>query len=221
MALKRRAEDAPEDAAEAVPVDSRRARELSARRQAILDAAELVFGKKGYHDASMAEIAKIAEFGVGYLYRLFEDKGDLFLAVLERKFDALTETTQATLSLEGSARARLHAATRVHLAFFESNRAFFKLFFEQGQNSPPDLQAAHKSRIIPKFLVLRAQIRSVMSEGIASGELKELNPENLTSAFFGILQGFMSHWLYNNQSSSLTAQADVAAAIFFDGAARK
>lgn len=91
MTARRRVQAA---AATDTPMSARRAKELRERRHIILDAAEGIFAKKGYHDASMAEIARVAEFGVGYLYRHFKDKGDLYLAVVERKVDALLGATR-------------------------------------------------------------------------------------------------------------------------------
>ncbi|HEV2173872.1 MAG TPA: helix-turn-helix domain-containing protein [Nitrospira sp.] len=54
-------------------------KELS--RQDILDAAEHVFGLKGYHEASLQEIAERAEFSTSALYRFFDNKEALFLSI--------------------------------------------------------------------------------------------------------------------------------------------
>ena len=60
-------------------------KELS--RQDILDAAEHVFGQKGYHEASLQEIAERAEFSTSALYRFFDNKEALFIGVLARRGD--------------------------------------------------------------------------------------------------------------------------------------
>lgn len=44
------------------------------RRQQILDAAERCFRAKGFHQASMQDIAREAEVSMGLLYRYFENK---------------------------------------------------------------------------------------------------------------------------------------------------
>ena len=44
------------------------------RRADFLNAAMRVFGEKGYHDASMAEIADAAKLGTGTIYLYFESK---------------------------------------------------------------------------------------------------------------------------------------------------
>jgi AcrR family transcriptional regulator len=53
-------------------------------RDALLDAAALVFARRGFHGASLEEIAETAGFTRGAIYKNFTDKEDLLLAVWER-----------------------------------------------------------------------------------------------------------------------------------------
>jgi AcrR family transcriptional regulator len=54
------------------------------RRDQVLDAAVAEFGERGYHAASTASIAKRAGISQPYIYALFADKKELFLAVHDR-----------------------------------------------------------------------------------------------------------------------------------------
>lgn len=56
-----------------------------ATRHAVLDAAERLFIERGYRGASLDEIAEAAGFSKGAVYSNFESKGDLFLALLDRR----------------------------------------------------------------------------------------------------------------------------------------
>jgi AcrR family transcriptional regulator len=200
------------------PEDTRRSKEMRARREAILDVAEMMFAKKGYHETSMAEIAKAAEFGVGYLYRHFADKGDLYLAVVERKIDALISAHKAALSSGGSVKERLSTLIRVQMNFFETNRAFFQLAVEQG---PHELQKEHKSRILPKFLTSRQEVALVIQEGIDNKELKALDPQHLTSVFFGMMHGCIGYWVHTDPTASLSSAAEAAIQVFFSGVSER
>lgn len=55
-----------------------------ARRQQVLDAAAECFRRRGFHAASMAEIAKTAGMSPGHIYNLFENKDDIIAAIVER-----------------------------------------------------------------------------------------------------------------------------------------
>ena len=54
---------------------SRQERALSWRRDQVLECAERVFSEKGFHEATMQEIAEEAEYATGTLYTLFENTG--------------------------------------------------------------------------------------------------------------------------------------------------
>jgi AcrR family transcriptional regulator len=53
-------------------------------RARLLDAAAYVFGEKGFAAASLDEIAQRAGYSRGAVYSNFQDKDDLFLALLEQ-----------------------------------------------------------------------------------------------------------------------------------------
>lgn len=54
-------------------------------RQSIIGAAHTVFVEKGYHAASMRQIAKIAGIALGGIYNHFESKEDIFAAVVHSR----------------------------------------------------------------------------------------------------------------------------------------
>ena len=54
-------------------------------RAAVIDAAMVVFARRGFAGASMEEIAAEAGFTRGAVYSNFDDKADLFLAVIEER----------------------------------------------------------------------------------------------------------------------------------------
>jgi AcrR family transcriptional regulator len=66
-----------------------RRRELT--RSTLIDAAADVFAKRGFHAASLEEIAETAGFTRGAIYKNFENKEELFYAVIERRIDAQLE----------------------------------------------------------------------------------------------------------------------------------
>ncbi len=51
----------------------------------LIEAAETVFIRKGFEDASVEEIAETAGYSRGAFYSNFEDKDQLFLAVIDRR----------------------------------------------------------------------------------------------------------------------------------------
>jgi AcrR family transcriptional regulator len=75
------------------------ARGASPRTRQILDAARVCFGRHGFHGASMARIAAEASISVGHIYRYFESKEAVVVAIAE---EDLAEAAAAMGALEGA-----------------------------------------------------------------------------------------------------------------------
>ena len=64
-----------------------RAERTERNRTALLAAARRVFLKRGYHGASVEQIAEEAGFSTGVVYSQFQSKADLFLTLLESRIE--------------------------------------------------------------------------------------------------------------------------------------
>jgi len=95
-----------------------RRRELT--RSTLIDAAADVFAKRGFHAASLEEIAESAGFTRGAIYKNFENKEELFFATIERRIDAQLTRFRDVLHEDSAAAtdpARLAAIWEDVLAF--------------------------------------------------------------------------------------------------------
>src|SRR3546814_20278573 len=63
---------------------SRNYAEGESPRERIVNAARRLFGSKGFYATTTAELAEEASVIVGQIYRLFTDKDDVILAIVER-----------------------------------------------------------------------------------------------------------------------------------------
>ena len=72
--------------------DSNKAQERAElQRGRILDAAQKCFIEHGFHAASMASIADTAGMSAGLIYRYFENKSAIILAIVDRQLQLLRE----------------------------------------------------------------------------------------------------------------------------------
>jgi AcrR family transcriptional regulator len=74
-----------------------RAEKREANRGRILRAARAVFGARGFHGATIEEIADEAGLSNGAIYYNFDSKGDLFLALLEERVEERLAHMRRTL----------------------------------------------------------------------------------------------------------------------------
>ena len=79
-------------------------------RQKVLDAARQLFAERGYEPATIRDIAKGAGMSTGAVFANFQDKAELFEAVLAEHMERLTEVVRAAAAGTGSTRERLISA---------------------------------------------------------------------------------------------------------------
>ena len=85
---------------------------------AILRGAAAVFCERGYHQASIREIARATGVSLAGLYYYFSSKEELLYLIQRCAFDILLRTARAALEPLPDPEARLRAFVRLHLQFF-------------------------------------------------------------------------------------------------------
>ena len=101
------------------------------RRSELLIAARAVFGKKGFHDASIEEIAEMAEVAKGTVYLYYKSKKDIYLEALRFGLELLIKQLEARADLPGSCLDTLRALAETKIVFFEENGDFFRIYYSE------------------------------------------------------------------------------------------
>jgi AcrR family transcriptional regulator len=102
-------------------------------RDTLLDAAAQVFSRRGFHGASLDEIAETAGFTRGAIYKHFTDKEDLLLAVWDRFNDRSLQAFGQLLDDQGSRAfddVHIGAVATIWREFFTQDRDFLILELE-------------------------------------------------------------------------------------------
>jgi AcrR family transcriptional regulator len=77
------------------PTPRSRAAQQERTRTALIDAAQAVFAREGFHAASLDAIAATAGFTKGAVYSNFANKAELYLAVLDRTIDGVVASERS------------------------------------------------------------------------------------------------------------------------------
>ena len=102
------------------------------RRDALIDAAVLEFAHGGLHGTPVARVARRVGVAQPYVFSLFANKRELFLAAVERAFELTAETfTRAAGELDSTAAEPdadvLHAMGNAYVEMLSSNRAYLMI----------------------------------------------------------------------------------------------
>jgi AcrR family transcriptional regulator len=143
-------------------------------RQRLLEAAEAVFARHGFHGASVEEIAREAGATTGAVYSNFAGKEDLFLALFEAstasQVGEYSEIFSAGTTLEEQARG---GADR-WMQILRERPAYFPLFIEFWAYAVREPRV--RERFAQRFAAFRATMSRLVLEGAQQHSLP-LTPE--------------------------------------------
>ncbi len=160
----------------------------TATRERVLEAAAEVFARRGFHGASVEEVAETAGFSKGAVYSNFESKEDLFLALLDQRLDAQMEAFAAAFETEHTPKARLDALSRLRTPTLDSGPDWCLLATEFW------LYAARDPKVGPRLAAHRRLARERVARLIEththeSGGAPAGRPEDLASLLIAIGDG--------------------------------
>ncbi len=174
------------------------------KRQRILEAAVRTFGRRGYHEAKIAEIAGAARVAEGTVYLYFRNKQHLFETVFDEKMDELLARGRAIAGSQQPASERLTRLVDLHLSFFAADRDLASMFQIELRRSERMLQRVIRSKLVDYFRLLG----HVVKEGIATGELRpRLSPRLAVRVLFGAADEIVSEWLFSGGDPALLVSA--------------
>lgn len=182
---------------------SRKERERLLRRSEIISAAREVFALRGFAEATLDEIAERAEFGKGTLYNYFENKEELFEAVIVNSYEAITESAAEVLARETTLYAKFMAVADTLLTQLLRDAGVFMLIMREF-NKP----VAH-SKIVEHYPKLVALLNVPLQEAVTAGEVKECNTEEVAAVFISSIFSVFKYRLFRNFLCNNGADADI------------
>ncbi len=199
---------------------SRKERDRQLRRSDIFKAAEHVFALKGYHKATIRDIAKEAQYGTGTVYLHFKNKDTLYFALLEEKLKCLLALIKEKVGQVKDAKKKLEIFIQESLVFFEKNQDFFQIFVSEGSESYIETRFL-KSSI---GLQLQEYTESLLKEAQGQGVVNSnFDPEQISNVLESILKTITLKWLQKKKrkEESLVGLSDTILRLFLYGAASK
>ena len=166
------------------------------RRVLIEQAATELFAERGYHRASMEEIAERAGISVPVLYDHYESKQKLHRSLLERRFADLRRVWGEHLPVDEPTEKRISRAFDAWFAYFEENPHAARLLFRDTAGDPEvdaiRREVADESKAL--LFPLMAEVPGVEKvAGGDGGEAVEMAWEVLTSAMQSLAVWWSDH----------------------------
>jgi AcrR family transcriptional regulator len=161
---------------------SQQAKRALGTREKIMKAATVSFAAKGFEGTSTRDVARKAKVNEITIFRLFKNKQDLYLQILDRKMGlGVPEWLDKVLRSPADPEITVPAlAERLEKVF---DTAFLRLFFYTALEKPELLRKRYGSSLGSLYKVLGRHIR----EQTQSESLREIDPMLMGRALVGMI----------------------------------
>ena len=172
---------------------ARREAKKAQSRGRILDAAREIFFRDGFMEANLDEVARGAGVAKGTLYRYFENKAELYVAVLAMN----GELFEGKLRESGSDRAvtapdRIRRIARFYLEHWTQNHEYFQIFWAV-ENQP--VIGELPSGVITEVTRLWESCLRILSEVVQAGVEEKVfgpcDPDEIAQILWTLANGLI------------------------------
>ena len=180
----------------------------------ILEAAIKVFARQGFHQSTVAQIAKEAGVADGTIYLYFKNKDDILVQFFNYKTKQVFDSFRAEVARTESSLDKLRYLIRRHLEEFQRNREMAVVYqVETHQNSrlaEPQIREMSK--------MYRDIISEIVEQGQQEGAIRKDLYVGLVKRFIiGAVDEVINTWLHSKGDYDLVSMAEPLVELFIKG----
>lgn len=157
----------------------------------IIRAATKVFAKKGFFNARISDIAKVAKVADGTIYLYFNNKFDILLSVFEEEIGNLIDQVKKLLAEEDDPRKMLEIFARKHLTVMKKNKNLAEVIQIELRQSAKLIKDYRNNKFSEYINIISTIIKLGQEQSIYRASIK---PGIAKRAFFGALDEISRIW---------------------------
>jgi len=146
------------------------------KRQQILDAAYIVFSRKGYHRATVDEIIALADTGKGTVYNYFINKEQLFYTLIKEHGAPFEATLEGIVASSELPLQKIETIIRAFLEFYRDNADLWRVVMYEvrglGVEGYTDFTLEQRDKYQAWFVMTTGMIEKVLIEGMEQGVIR-------------------------------------------------
>jgi len=160
-----------------------------ARRQQILDVALKMFAEKGFHQTSLAEIARKLKISKGVISYHFDGKSDLGQEVIRHIIRKVSKAAQDRVAAKSTGKDKLLEFVLACIDYIDENRSDYLTYMDTmgcfGTMKEKREMIAWVNRNTRRVIV------GLIEEGQADGSIGRINKRNSADVLQSIMDGLM------------------------------
>ena len=186
----------------------------SAKRTAILRAAESIFARKGFHAATISDIAKKAKVSEGTIYEYFSSKEELLFSIPAKTIQQYQDKNREILEYIQGAANKLRFLIHRHLGLYADNPEYANvvMLILKGNRNFLKTKA---------YQIVQSSSRNtlqVIEEGIQNGEFRaDIQPHLVRAMIWGTIEHLVTRKSLLGKPKDLLSLADEIVTTIFQG----
>jgi TetR/AcrR family fatty acid metabolism transcriptional regulator len=184
------------------------------KRASILDAAVVEIARQGYHQTTVAMIARRAGVADGTIYLYFRNKEEILFSVFDRAMDRFIAEGKHGLESAGSALQRLRLIIELHLRLVGADRDLAIITQVELRHSLHFMDQLSRDKV-GEYLGVLAE---VVAKGQDEGHFRpEIDPVFAAKAIFGVLDEMATDWVLSRRNVRLDGKVGEVADFLLAG----
>lgn len=179
------------------------------KKEEIIEAAAVLFHKKGFKGTTIAEIANTVKIPKGGLYHYIENKEELLFTIITRGIREVLPSLRKIISLNIHPEEKLTKAIKIIVLYLATYKEYSSVFLQEKNSlSPQNLQIYNNCRDEVGNIFIE-----IIKEVFQNNELviKEVNIKLISYAILG-----MCNWITQWYKSNGDATAEDISIVFAD-----
>jgi len=157
------------------------------RREEIIQIAARLFKEKGYHAATLQDIADELQLSKPALYYHIKSKEDVLCEICNRGISAAIEGLQAILASGATPQEKFRSILKNHIQVAMNHLEAMAVTYHEVPALPPE----EYRRFAEQLVRYQSLIEGVYREGVESGVFRPIDPALAVNGVLG-----MVNWLY-------------------------
>lgn len=159
-------------------------------RADVVATAGRMFAEKGYHGTSMRDLGKELGLLGSSLYSHIDSKEDLLVEVVDEGARLFLDAAEKAMAVDGTAGERLRALIAGHVDVVLDHQDVVRTYLNEARM----LDEVHRSRVVESRDAYEMMFRSVIGDGVDSGEFRADVDPKIAAIFILSILNALERW---------------------------
>ncbi len=175
------------------------------KRERILKAAIKIISKKGFFNASISEIAKVAKVADGSVYTYFKGKNELLVEAFKLVLSRILNNVEKELQTTNDPIEKIKIIIKMHVEYMENHPDTANFLQIQLRQSNKEIRMHIRNEMRKYYRILGG----ILQEGIQQGKIRnDVNKRVIGSLIFGTVDEIITSWVLSEKDERLSDKLD-------------